>query len=226
MRFIRLCSAFLLLTIAVCAQQAQPLHSVAISDFQLNGIDSAQGAALTDALATELKNTGRFRVMERSQMDKVLQEQGFQQSGVCDNSNCAIQVGQLLSIDAMVIGSISQVGGTLALNARLVDVGSGEVQVALNRNSSLGFADMLDNVVPQMAKGLADPQGPYGIAYKPEDSSARALSTDQGFSWWPWVAGGAVAIGGVILAIVLTGDEDDTTAAPASSTETQLHFTW
>jgi len=219
---------FLMLCFApLCAQETTTkLSSIAIADFKLNGVDSSQGAALIDALAAELKSTGRFRVMERSQMDKILQEQGFQESCVCDNSNCAIQVGQLLSIDEMVIGSLSQVGSTVAINARVVDVGSGEVSVALNRSSSAGFIDLLQNVIPKLASGLADPQGPYGVNYKPVDTQPMAVTQSQEKPLWPWIVGGVAVAGGVILAVILSSSSEGDESTIQQTTETQLHFTW
>jgi len=47
-------------------------------------------------------------VMERSEMALVLQEQSFQQSGVCDQSSCALEIGKILSVDRMVVGSVGQ----------------------------------------------------------------------------------------------------------------------
>ena len=45
--------------------------------------------------------SGCFRVIERTEMDNILREQGFQKSGACDDENCLVEVGQLLGVNRM-----------------------------------------------------------------------------------------------------------------------------
>jgi len=58
-------------------------------------------------------------------MDKILKEQKFQKSG-CTDSECAVEIGQLLNTDFIVIGSVSKFGSMYSLDARLIDVAKGK----------------------------------------------------------------------------------------------------
>lgn len=60
---------------------------------------------MSDNIALELMNLG-YQVIERSSLDKVFNEQGLQMTGAIDPSTLA-KVGKILSVDAVVLGSIT-----------------------------------------------------------------------------------------------------------------------
>ena len=52
--------------------------SAAVMPLSGQGIDATSSTIVTDALVDELMKTGSVRMMERSQMEAILKEQGFQ----------------------------------------------------------------------------------------------------------------------------------------------------
>ena len=103
---------------------AQP--SIAILDFQGKGVSEIEASTLTDRLASELFNLGRFKLIEREQMNELLEEQGFQQTG-CVSSECAVEVGMMVGAEQIVTGSISKIGDLFSVATRIVDVETGEI---------------------------------------------------------------------------------------------------
>jgi curli biogenesis system outer membrane secretion channel CsgG len=73
------------------------------------GSDQDVGRGIADMLVTQLVRNGTYSVIERKQLDRVLGEQNFQQSGRADASTAA-QLGRILGVDAIVIGSVRQFG--------------------------------------------------------------------------------------------------------------------
>ncbi len=65
--------------------------------------------AAADALTTKLVQTGRFRVIERQQLDKILKEQDLADSGRIDPSTAA-RIGKVLGVQAVIIGSVTEFG--------------------------------------------------------------------------------------------------------------------
>ena len=57
-------------------------------------------------------------MVERNQMEEILNEQGFQQSG-CTSAECAAEVGALLGVQNMVSGSFGLLGNTYTIDAKL-----------------------------------------------------------------------------------------------------------
>lgn len=116
--------------------------NIAILNLGANGISRPEVNALTNRLGIEMFNTGRFSILERSQMEEILKEQGFQQSG-CTSSECALEAGQLLNVEQMVTGSISKVGEIYSVEVRLIDVESGKIVAVGVEDIRGGIEDVL-----------------------------------------------------------------------------------
>ncbi len=97
---------------------------LAIIDLQAKGVSKVVGVAVTDLIRSDMVDTGRFTIVERSQMDAILKEQGLQQTG-CTDSSCAVQLGKVLSANKVLIGEINQLGTDLIITVRIVDVEKG-----------------------------------------------------------------------------------------------------
>lgn len=110
------------------------------------------GGAAADEMVTQLLKTGKFSVIERAQLQAILQEQQLGQSGLT-NAATAAKVGQLLGAQLILTGSITQfsiertqlgirgIGGALSkaesiLDVRLVDTSTGEVLLAAQGSGS------------------------------------------------------------------------------------------
>jgi curli biogenesis system outer membrane secretion channel CsgG len=105
--------AFLPFFVGAVKSDSFKVPMVAVMPFTGRSLDADASDGIAATLATDLLNTGKFRVMERSQMESILKEQGFQKSGACDGSECAVEVGKLLSVDHMVVGTVAKVGGPM-----------------------------------------------------------------------------------------------------------------
>jgi len=67
------------------------------------------GDTATDILITELVKSGKFIVIERDKLDKIMAEQKLGQSGAID-PNTAAKMGKILGLNAIITGSVSQFG--------------------------------------------------------------------------------------------------------------------
>ena len=73
--------------------------SIAVLTFKGDNIVTPEQLAfITTKFASELISSGAFTVLDRNRMDAILAEQGFQQSGTCNSTDCNVQVGQLLGV--------------------------------------------------------------------------------------------------------------------------------
>ncbi len=76
---------------------------------QIFGSDQDIGKGISDMLVDKLLKDGKYRLVERSALDKILAEQNFSNSDRAD-SNTAAKIGKVLGVDAIIIGSITQFG--------------------------------------------------------------------------------------------------------------------
>lgn len=140
---------------SVAAGPVRPaLPLVAVMPLVGEGIDSSASNIVTDALADELMRLGRVRVMERSQMEKILSEQGFQNSGACNGNECAVEVGRLLSIDRMVVGTLGKLGSSFTLSVRVVSVTTGEILGSSRRILKGEIEALVTQMLPPVAQEL------------------------------------------------------------------------
>jgi hypothetical protein len=105
---------------------AQPIP-VAILELEVAGIEPTAKTGLTNRLRAELLGTGQFDVMERQQMEVILAEQGFQQTGACSDDVCLAEAGKILGVAKMIAGSVAKVGSLFEIGIRMIDVGSGRI---------------------------------------------------------------------------------------------------
>ena len=98
---------------------------IAVLDLEQIGLTPQEAKILTQRLTTKLISIDKYQVVERTNMDKILKEQKFQNSG-CTDSECAVEIGQLLNTDFIVIGSVSKFGSMYSLDSRLIDVAKGK----------------------------------------------------------------------------------------------------
>ena len=81
---------------------------------------------LQQILITELARNGSMRVVERSRLNELIQEQDLGASGRVD-PNTAAQLGKLVGAKFMVLGGFVDFFGDFRIDARIVDVETGEL---------------------------------------------------------------------------------------------------
>jgi curli biogenesis system outer membrane secretion channel CsgG len=151
------------------AAAAGPKKRVAVMSFdygtvkttvaQIFGSDQDVGKGISDLLVQKLVQDGKYSVIERNALDKILAEQNFSNSDRADNATAA-KIGKILGVDCIIIGSITQFGrddqhtnvggggyglgrfglggvGTskakavVGVSARMINTSSGEILVAV-----------------------------------------------------------------------------------------------
>lgn len=110
------------------------------------------GNGVSDMLTTALVKSGNYRVIERMELDRILSEQDFGQSGRITPQSAA-QIGQVLGVELAVMGSVSEFGykkgetggaikgfgigvssqsATVGIDVRMVNTSTGEIITAEN----------------------------------------------------------------------------------------------
>jgi TolB-like protein len=158
------------LTVAAAQPEQSARQTIAVMDFQGMGMAASDASSMTDRLRFELLKTKRFDVMERNEMNLILQEQAFQQTGCVDQS-CAVEAGKLIAVRKMVAGSISKVGGIYTVNAKLLDVESGRVDMNVVEDCDCPVEQVLTRTLARIARQMA------GL---PVEETASALNVQRG----------------------------------------------
>lgn len=109
---------------------------IAVIEFSdLNDNINGLGQFLAEELITQLfiVNPGAFEVVERRQLAKVLRQQKLSTTGLLE-PKAMESVGKILGVDAIVTGSTTDLGNTIKVNARIIDVNSAKIFAVASTN--------------------------------------------------------------------------------------------
>ena len=162
------------LTPETAAQLAAGKETVAILDFEGRCISQMEAQTLTDRLMSEMVNTDAVIMVERNQMEEIMNEQGFQQSG-CTTSECAAEVGALLGVQNMVSGSFGKLGNSYTIDAKLFSVSTGGTIRSVSKTYK-GEVDGLLNIIEIVAWELVGLTPPADKLAKLAESGGSADS--------------------------------------------------
>lgn len=135
------------------------------------GVSVGEADIIADRLRGDLFNTGKASMMEREQMQQILKEQGFQQSGACTDEACMVEIGQLLGVERLISGSIGKLGSLFLVNLRSIDVQTAKIIAVVSVDIKGGIEDVvkyLPNIAQQLVAEPNAAQAPVAIAAKPE----------------------------------------------------------
>lgn len=147
-----LTSLWLVILLSFSMTLASNTENVAVLPFQGDSsVSTQQLNFLAGKYEMELMETNAFRILDRSRTELILKEQGFQQSGACNSSECQVQMGQLLGVDKVISGNLVRFGKKYAFHSELIDVSTGQVVVSVE----LSQAGDLEDVYEELCRGAA-----------------------------------------------------------------------
>lgn len=177
----KLLSATIMLILAVLltgSLHAKKKMRIAMLELTPLSVTKDLATGVTDLVVTELVNCGQFEVLERMQVVKILNEQGFQQTGVTDTSK-AIEAGKLLNADTVMVGTLQKFNTSFVLNVKIVDVNTGKImfadkQVAKDNDQLIDASTLL---VSSLVRRITGNAPKYAI--KPAQNSQAARKVRQ-----------------------------------------------
>jgi formylglycine-generating enzyme required for sulfatase activity len=127
--------SLLVFTVALSAAgkpaQKKELRDNYVAVFDLNSQDVGRDILrpLSESIRRELVRSGKYKVINKGDMNEILGEQMFQISS-CLSGPCTgiVEAGRILDVGKVIVGSISMVGKTYYLSLSLIDVKTGNIE--------------------------------------------------------------------------------------------------
>ncbi|PKN00030.1 MAG: hypothetical protein CVU78_03370 [Elusimicrobia bacterium HGW-Elusimicrobia-2] len=120
--------------------------NIAVSDFAPQPpISSSEASFVSEFYRGDLTKYKVFKVLDRSNMDQLLAEQGFQQTG-CTTAECAVQMGKLLNVHKIVTGKVGKLVNRYIITISVIDVESSEIEYS-DKDSCYDPAELEDTVL-------------------------------------------------------------------------------
>ncbi len=124
------------------------------------------GASVADMVTTEILKTYKYELIERGQIEQILQEQSLSLQGVTENT-IAMQVGKILDVQGVIVGTVPEfdvrsVNGydvpAVGINIRMIDTQTGSIiwtvsDSAISRES-ISISTFADKLVESMIEQL------------------------------------------------------------------------
>jgi len=156
-------AAAVLLPPGIAAQDSRP--GIAVLPFANGGSYGqdredfeALEVGLQQMLMTELAVGDQLRIVERSRLRQLVEEQDLGASGRVD-ANTAARLGRLVAARYMVLGGFTDLYGDFRIDARVVSVETGEiVKTERVRNKREQIYDLVVDLAGQVRDGLDLPQ--------------------------------------------------------------------
>ena len=128
---------------------AKPKINISIMDFEARaGVQTPEAQLVGDALASLLTQTARFNVIDRNQIQAVLQEQGFQAS---QNPNAGLsQAASILAVRKFVTGSLGKLGDNYIFSVKITDVETSGIDLSISRTYDDDLEDIMDDFLPSV----------------------------------------------------------------------------
>jgi len=141
--------------------QEQKLFTIAALDLEPNGVSQVEGKGLSDKLRSHISQLlqqginlrSKYELIERAQMDKILDQFEVQNIG-CVSDSCAVEFGKMLQVDRIVIGSASLIGQTYSVIARIIDVETGKTIGSSDRSLKGSIDDVMTMIIPEVGNDL------------------------------------------------------------------------
>jgi formylglycine-generating enzyme required for sulfatase activity len=162
------------------------MNFIAVMDLKCDeGIKPGVCKSLTDVIIDELVKVGTYTVIDRANRDKILSEQGFQQTG-CVEESCTVDAGRLLGVGKIVVGSLTKIGETYLVNLQLINVQTGAVETSASERCKCDLDGLIDTVINATRKLMgktsaqSQPVPPAGeTPPKPEEIKFIAATPEQ-----------------------------------------------
>jgi len=108
------------------ALQLEERLSTTVLPFEQKASISEIGLSFQDNLINSLVNQDRFRIVEREQLDMILQEQKLSRTALIDKKT-AIELGKLVASQSIITGSVVETKDGIEIVARMIDTQTSDI---------------------------------------------------------------------------------------------------
>lgn len=185
---------------------SSPLMAIAVLDFEGTGAE-AKYQTLSKAIPESISSflikyaQGKLIIVERQQVEKAIKELGFQKSGFTDEES-ALQVGKLTNATHVLVGSYSVIDNVLRINARLIDVQTGQGVLAESVTGKGGKKsfNQINLISGKIIENLTGTKVKIQDFKDVKDPISSVLGITKKKSNWLWIALGVAAVAAVVIA--------------------------
>lgn len=162
----------LLVLLAMMIIKPANAQRCAVLEFKAgSGISQADVDGISAIFITYFQPAG-YKMVERTQIDKVISEQGFQRSNLTQSQ--MVRIGQILNVSKIVVGDINYVFGQYQVDVRAINVETGTIAATEGSTfATSSYRSSMQSVAQKLAGKIAITPGPtvQSSTYTPKKRS-------------------------------------------------------
>lgn len=195
---IRLLTVVLMVGSVACAAPAEK-PTIAVLTFKGVNTSAGDAEAVTQFVRTAVVKSGEFVVVDKENMEKVLAEQAFQQTG-CTDADCAVKLGKMLNSKLVFVGKYTVFEGARLISAEIVDVETGRIQASESQNITdvarieENAGELVDKMLGAMASDGESPQAAKRKVRRERRAGGRPIAHAGKFGIGLNYAGGGIRV--------------------------------
>jgi TolB-like protein len=155
---------------AARAQKKAVKPTVAILYFDYDGSSEEMGflrKGLTQMLVSDLTDVSEIDIVERVRLQDAIEELELNRTNKIDQSS-ANRIGKLLGARYLVMGGYFDIGGTLRMDARVVEVETGKIVASIGKHSKAAeFMDLEQHLAAELARVFRQQPAPTSQTRSP-----------------------------------------------------------
>ncbi len=136
-----------------------------------SSIDDATRVTVRELISNAVVNLDRYMIVERSLLEKVMQEQQFANSGLVDDKD-ATEIGKIAGAHKIIVSVVTQVGARNMLSVKLIDTKTANIE---QQKARVVAAEQLFDVIEPMTMELLTGDAPQSVV--PQATSAPIAIT-------------------------------------------------
>lgn len=162
--------SFALMCLMALSMSAQ---RCAVLEFKAGaGISQADVDGISAIFITYFRPAG-YTMVERTQIDKAIDEQGFQRSKMTESQ--MVRIGQILNVSKIVVGDVNVVMGQYNVDARVINVESGTIAATEGATfAGSSYRTTMQSIAQKLAGKMAITSG--GTVYSQQSTSPQRRS--------------------------------------------------
>ena len=147
--------SFVLMCLMALSMSAQ---RCAVLEFKAGvGISQDDVDGISAIFITYFRPAG-YTMVERTQIDKAIDEQGFQRSKMTESQ--MVRIGQILNVSKIVVGDVNVVMGQYNVDARVINVESGTIAATEGATfAGSSYRSTMQSIAQKLAAKIAIPTG-------------------------------------------------------------------
>ncbi len=161
----------LIVLIFVVSLPAFSRERVAVLDFEAKDVQESDALAIADFFRSDLVAAGQFIVLERGNMQSILNEHELTMKGLTNEAS-ASEIGELLSVNYLFLGNLSKFGNKYILVIDKINVQTGEIEKSVKKTGV-----NIDTFLNLSAEAAAELSGDGSIILANDDEGAYDAET-------------------------------------------------